>query len=247
MRHACLAMLVLMVFATGCATVTVDQSAVKKVRRIAIIGFNGKISSDGPFTSKLMQSFNDQEFAPKVYKVAQNQLAKSFHWTVVPAEEIKKNAAYRKITEQKSSQFARLLDRTSFAILQPGLLNSMSAVGAVSDLKFREKLMQKLGVDALMALEFNITPQQLQLSPLKSLMKAASPAEVSLYNCTVTLHVFNKNKKDPIWEKIGVKGENADAPTLKIFGITFSNMRQAAVVSSFTKAIETAIVEVKEH
>ncbi|MBF0443496.1 MAG: hypothetical protein HQK54_16435 [Oligoflexales bacterium] len=229
------------IFVFGCTTV--DLEALKKTKKVAIIGLNGKVNESESLNNNLVSNLGDQEFGPKLYQVAAAELGKGFSWQFVSLDKVKNSPGVKSASEKALSQVIYLIDRKDLKIRIPGLPSSSEAVGLASDEEKKAQLMKELGVDALMEISFEVNPVSQTAGFMPKIIKGAM--DVVKFKCSTSFKIYNKEKKDPIWNKAGFSSESSDEVTVTFFGVTFPDERVSAVVSSFVNSMQRAISDAK--
>ncbi|MBF0440983.1 MAG: hypothetical protein HQK54_03695 [Oligoflexales bacterium] len=226
---------------------TIDAKKITKVKKVAIVGFEGRIPEQGGAVNEYIQAISDQAFGPKLYQVAQNQLKGAMSWQFAGREKFMNSAAYKEASSEKMNKMATAISYKDKYIQIPGVLNHLMGSTLVSDKKRGPAVARQLGVDSLMVIKFDIAPETMTTSMSDKLMGMAkdNPVKVRILECNLSIKLVNAQTGDIIWDQPGIQGKSGETPSVSIYGIPFSNLKQRAVVSSFSNALTAHIREVK--
>lgn len=234
-----LALTVVIAISTSCATINRDD--INATQRVAIVGFDAKITGSGNFSTRLSQYFADQQFGPKLYQISQKMLKNAFGWDFAPLQAVRASPRNKK-AQEGAGKLMTLMEAKDFKIIIPGILSGTAAVGMISDPVPKKNLMSELKADGLMTVSFHIEPQGTkQFLPIQP----SVPLDVVVFKCNLSIRLYKKGNQDPIWNNGIVLGEQADKPSLKIYDFYFPNDRQAAIASACSNALKKAIQEAK--
>lgn len=225
-----------------------DAGEMKKVKRVAIIGFRGRIPEQGESLTKIIKAISDQSFGPKLYRVAQAQLSKSMGWNVLALKKVAASPSLKSFRKEKISKVITAFSYKDHYILIPGLLEPSTAAAALSDPKRRAALGKELGVDALMTMEFKIEPGVVGgfASDRIARLTNQDKVKVTLLECDLMLELEQVPSGKTIWHQPGIQAKGADSPSVSIFNIPFPDAKQRAVVSSFSNALAAHIRDSKD-
>lgn len=229
------------------ACTTIEHSQIKNVKTVAIIGFHGYIAEGGDMLKQLSKAMADQHFGAKLYEVTRNQLTATMGWQVLPREKIANLPTYKAIGQSKSNKIANALNQWDKQILTPGIFSSVMAATIISDKKRMAALTKELGVDAVMKINFDISPHTATADASDKIMGLLKADQVKVYllDCKLGLELFEVRMKKTIWRQIGITGETSDSTMVTIFDVPFPDQKERAVVSAFSNALAAHIREVQ--
>lgn len=240
-RHA--GILCLLLAAAACATV--EKNKLAKVRRVAIVGFEGRIEEGGGHLNEFAQAVADQQFGPKLYKILQRQLKAGMGWNVVPRDKLIVAAKNRGIAKSKSGKAMAALNYKNKKILIPGILDPAMAAGLIK--KHGRALARELDVDAFMTVSFNVSADERSKSASEKVLTKinGNAAQVHLLECNLSLTLQRARDGAKIWYEPGIVGKTSDSAVAKYYGIPLPKPKQRAVVSACTNALDEHISSVK--
>jgi hypothetical protein len=227
--------------------VTLDVAEMKKVKKVAIIGFRGRIPEKGDILARTIKAISDQSFGPKLYNVAQAQLSKSMGWNVLALKKVVAAPSIKSYGKEKLNKVITAISYKDHYILIPGILEPSTAAGVLGDPKRRAALSRELGVDALMTMEFKVESSVAGDlgSGMISRLTNQDNIKVTLLECDLMLELKQVPNGKKIWYQPGIQAKGADNPSASFFNIPFPNLKQRAVVSSFSNALAAHIRDAK--
>jgi hypothetical protein len=121
----------------------------------------------------------------------------------------------------------------------PGILQPTYAGYKLNDRNWRKKIMQELKVDSLLFLSFEVRQELPWYAPgfAQSLLSSAT-FNVHMLRCQLKISAFNSKGDDPIWKTGLEDGGQSENPSFKVYGIAFPDIKQAAVMSSCSRALD---------
>ncbi len=237
----------LLLTCSSLACTTIEQSEIRKVKKVAIIGFQGHIAEGGDMMRQLSKAMADQHFGAKLYEVTRNQLKATMGWQVLPREKIANLPTYKAVGQSKANKISNALNKWDKQILIPGIFTTGMAATVLSDKKKMTALTKELGVDAVMMINFDIKPNSNTVDASDKIMGLlkVNEAKVFLLDCSLTLDLYEARTQKPIWKKLGIGGETSDSTMTTIFNVSFPDQKERAVVSAFSNALGAHIREVQ--
>jgi hypothetical protein len=236
-----LKLLMFSLLSVNCATIELDQ--LKKVKTVAIIAVEGRIPGDGGRLTSFLNTLIDKEFMPKLHETVAAQLQTTLRWKVLPLAKVAASSSIRVSSKKTTSKIMELMAFKDSVLTIPGILQPGIAAGELDRMEWRKKLAKETAADSFLVYTFSATTQQ-------SFGERLLPADLSgisiqQLDCNVSVQLFTLGQKDPIWSTGFELGGSADKPLIKIYGITFSDARQAAVVGACSRALAKHLEKVK--
>ena len=156
-----------------------DVKAMQRIKRVAIIGFSATAKSEDPSLKHIIRA---RQTAEALYTLVSTRLTQQKKWTVLPANDVRRNDEYKAFYKKYTSHLLTAGIRAS-GVLAPIESFNLST-------KERRTLLKVLAVDALVEVGFIIE---------KNAPVSRVGTDLATATAQVSLDVYVRGKDDSIW------------------------------------------------
>ena len=236
------AFLVMLFNSFACSTI--EKEKIQQVQKPAIVSYVGEIHSGTTGITESIFRYMDKKFALKLYEVTRKELRR-LGWKALSYKKMTNNRKYRELVRYRARRFKtfRRLDKTSAKMSLPRLMNSNDLSSSIR----RKKALKALSADALIEIEFTISPKSgfWQSVGLGLMEVDRDLFDYKHYEASVHITAYDGKSNRPIWTSFSW-GQSSDEQTLTVSGISIDGKRKKAILSAYRNALSSLVDDALE-